>query len=205
MKSAHKAIFITLMAFLAAGCGSVFQPGPTPTPTQDPQNPVYNITLSDFAFTPDRIKLKVGQNVTFHVKNGSATDHEIMIGRNPLRNENGVLGDGFEQDFFALTEPKVTGDAQVMGMPGSDMNMDMSASSSEGDMAMETQAPGGEMGMAEMENGFMVMFDSEQEATINFTVTEDMQGAWTMGCFEVSQGLAHFDRGMVGNVIVQPE
>jgi plastocyanin len=203
-----KFVFTLLMGLLLAGCGSVFQAGPTPTPTLDPQAPEINITLSDFSFTPNRIKLKVGQNVTFHVRNSSATDHELMIGRNPLRDESGQLGDGFEHDFFALTQPKVTGEAQVMGMEGAGMDMSMGTATPEGEMAMGSETPSAEMGgmqgmdEAEMENGFMAMLGSEQEADISFTVTEDMLGTWTMGCFETSQGIVHFDEGMVGNVIV---
>lgn len=216
------AVLIVLSSLLLSACGSVFQPAPTPTLTQDRDAPVFNISLHEFAFEPDRIKLRVGQHVTFHVTNGGATDHELMIGRNPLRDENGELGDGFEHDFFALTKPEVTGDAQVMGMAGGDMNMDMGDATPEGEMAMSTGTPEGEMAMgtetsgsdmgdmenmgeAEMQNGFMAMFESGQEATISFTVTEDMVGTWTMGCFEVDQGMVHFDEGMVGNVIVLPK
>lgn len=227
-----KSVFIVLMGLLVAGCGSVFQPAPTPTPTQNPDAPEISIILGDYLFTPDRIKLRVGQNVTFQVVNKSASEHELMIGRNPLRDESGLLGDGFEHDFFALTQPKVTGDAQVMGLEGAEMNMTMGTEAPgaeeggmenmggdemnmatgtgtpEGEMAMGTEAPSTEMGGMEgmgeneMQNGFMAMFESEQEATISFTVTEDMIGTWTMGCFELSQGVPHFDLGMVGNVIV---
>jgi len=206
-----KSVLILLMGLLIAGCGSVFQPGPTPTPTLDPEAPEITITLSDFSFTPNRIKLRVGQNVTLHVRNGSATDHELMIGRNPLRDESGQLGDGFEHDFFALTQPEVSGEAQVMGLEGAQMDMPMGTATAEGEMAMGSETPSTEtggmegMGEAEMQNGFMAMFESEQEADISFTVNEDMLGAWTMGCFETSQGIVHFDEGMVGNVIVLGE
>jgi len=199
-----------ILATLLAACGAAGTPAPTATPTLDPNNPVINIGLTEYEFTPDRIELTVGQHVTLHVVNHGAIDHEIMIGRNPLRAENGTLGDGFEHDFFALANPMVEGDASVMGMPGMDMGGDS------GEMAMDA-TPTAEMAMdngdGEMHmdddhmegmNGGMVMFEPSQEATIAFDVTEDMLGTWTMGCFELSSGRVHFDEGMVGVLTVFP-
>ena len=197
-------------ATLLAACGAAGTPAPTATPTLDPDNPVINIGLTEYEFTPDRIELTVGQHVTLHVVNHGAIDHEIMIGRNPLRAEDGTLGDGFEHDFFALANPTVEGDASVMGMPGMDMGGDS------GEMAMDA-TPTAEMAMdngdGEMHmdddhmegmNGGMVMFEPSQEATIAFDVTEDMLGTWTMGCFELSSGRVHFDEGMAGILTVFP-
>jgi uncharacterized cupredoxin-like copper-binding protein len=199
-----------ILATLLAACGAAGTPAPTATPTLDPDNPVINIGLTEYEFTPDRIELTVGQHVTLHVVNHGAIDHEIMIGRNPLRAEDGTLGDGFEHDFFALANPMVEGDASVMGMPGMDMGGDS------GEMAMDA-TPTAEMAMdngdGEMHmdddhmegmNGGMVMFEPSQEATIAFDVTEDMLGTWTMGCFELSSGRVHFDEGMAGILTVFP-
>lgn len=208
---------LLIFSFLLTACGAV-APQATPTPTQNPDAPVFNIILHSFYFKPDRIRLQVGQKVTFHISNTDIVDHEIMIGRNPLRNGQGELGDGFEHDFFALTKPKVTGDAQVMGMEGGDMagmamgtgmpessmNMDATATP-EGGMAMGTQTSDGEMGgMTGMENGFMAMLNPDKEATITFTVTPEMVGTWTMGCFEVTNNHSHFDEGMAGILYVVP-
>jgi uncharacterized cupredoxin-like copper-binding protein len=199
------------LGVLLAACGGAAPPAPTATPTLDPVNPVINIGLTEYSFTPDRIELTVGQHVTLHIVNHGAIDHEIMIGRNPLRAEDGTLGDGFEHDFFALANPTVEGDASVMGMPG--MEMDMGDDS--GDMAMEA-TPTSEMAMDDGEmamdgdhmeedmNGGMVMFEPQQEATVTFDVTEDMLGTWTLGCFELSSGQVHFDEGMVGVLVVFP-
>jgi uncharacterized cupredoxin-like copper-binding protein len=195
-----------ILATLLAACGAAGTPAPTATPTLDPDNPVINIGLTEYEFTPDRIELTVGQHVTLHVVNHGAIDHEIMIGRNPLRAEDGTLGDGFEHDFFALANPMVEGDASVMGMPGMDMGGDS------GEMAMDA-TPTAEMAMdgdqgegdhMDGMNGGMVMFEPSQEATIAFDVTEDMLGTWTMGCFELSSGRVHFDEGMAGILTVFP-
>lgn len=199
---------------LVSGCSSVFQPQPTPTPTLDPESPEFTISMDEFTFTPDHIRLVVGQNVTLHVVNNGEEMHELMIGRNPLRAEDGTLGDGFEHDFFALTNVTVQGDAEVMGMNGEEMNMEMGAATPEGAMNMDvgtatpesamtmdmgTAAP--ESGM-DMENGGMVMIQPQKEATITFTVTKEMAGTWTMGCFE-GEGLKHFDLGMAGILYVR--
>jgi len=53
-----------------------------------------------------------------------------------------------------------------------------------------------------MGNGGMVMLDAKKEATITFTVTKEMVGAWTMGCFE-GDTLKHFDLGMGGILYVR--
>jgi len=207
-----------VMAVLISACGTASTPAPTPTPTLDPVSPTINIILDEYTFTPDHIKLKVGQNVTFNIVNQGVTGHELMIGRNPLRAEDGTPGDGFQHDFFANTKPQVIGDVEVMGMeesgmametqaPGTETSgMEMGTATPEGNMAMESGTPGSETGDREhmdMENGFMVMFEPEQEATVTFTVTEDMVGTWTMGCFEGDDNV-HFDQGMAGILYVLP-
>lgn len=201
---------VALVMVLAA-CGAAGTPAPTATPTLDPDNPVINIGLTEYEFTPGRIELTVGQHVTFHVVNHGAIDHEIMIGRNPLRGDDGSLGDGFEHDFFALANPSVDGDVTVMGMP---TGMDMSGDSGEmamdstptPEMAMGDSSGGMDMGGEDMEgmNGGMVMFEPSKEATISFDVTEEMLGTWTLGCFELSSGRVHFDEGMAGILTVFP-
>ncbi|NJC95423.1 MAG: hypothetical protein FIB03_03630 [Anaerolineae bacterium] len=207
---------LLVMALILSGCGSYFQSVSTSTPTLDPDNPEITISLDEFTFTPDHVRLVVGQNVTLHVVNNGEEPHEIMIGRNPLRSSDGVLGDGFEHDFFALTDVSVTGNAEVMGMKGEGMSMDMGTSmpedssgmqmataTPEGMMDMGTAMPEGEMNMdSEMENGGMVMLDAKKEAVITFKVTKEMVGAWTMGCFEGGD-LKHFDLGMAGILYVR--
>lgn len=192
---------LLLVAVLSlTACGSYFQPVPTSTPTLDPDNPKITISLDEFTFTPDHIRLVVGQNVTLRVINDGEDEHELMIGRNPLRNEDGTLGDGFEHDFFALTNVSVTGDAEVMGMNGNGMNMDLGTPTPEGTMDMGTAMPESNMNMDE--NGGMVMLQPTKEATVTFTVTKEMVGTWTMGCFE-GENPRHFDLGMAGILYVR--
>ena len=202
MKKFIAASSLIIMVMLVSSCSSVFQPQPTSTPTLDPESPDITITMDEFTFTPDHIRLVVGQHVTLHVINNGEEDHEIMIGRNPLRDANGMLGDGFEHDFFALTDVAVQGDVEVMGMNGESMNMDMGTATPEGEMDMGVESMDIGMDMGDMENGGMVMIGPKKEATITFTVTKDMAGAWTMGCFEGGD-LKHFDLGMAGILYVR--
>jgi hypothetical protein len=219
-----KTSVILIVALILSSCGSIFQPQPTPTPTLDPDSPEITIVMDEFRFAPDHIRLVVGQHVTLHVVNQGQEDHEIMIGRNPLRAEDGDLGDGFEHDFFALSDITVQGDVEVMGMNGEEMNMDsmdsmeMGTATPEGDMNMDmgTATPeggmdmGGDMSSMEegghegaMANGGMVMIQPEKEATITFTVTKDMAGAWTIGCFEGANPIKYLDLNMAGILYVR--
>jgi hypothetical protein len=202
MKKFIAASSLIIMVMLVSSCSSVFQPQPTSTPTLDPESPDITITMDEFTFTPDHIRLVVGQHVTLHVINNGEEDHEIMIGRNPLRDANGMLGDGFEHDFFALTDVAVQGDVEVMGMNGESMNMDMGTATPEGEMDMGAESMDSGMDVGDMENGGMVMIGPKKEATITFTVTKDMAGAWTMGCFEGGD-LKHFDLGMADILYVR--
>ena len=202
MKKFIAASSLIIMVMLVSSCSSVFQPQPTSTPTLDPESPDITITMDEFTFTPDHIRLVVGQHVTLHVINNGEEDHEIMIGRNPLRDANGMLGDGFEHDFFALTDVAVQGDVEVMGMNGESMNMDMGTATPEGEMDMGAESMDSGMDVGDMENGGMVMIGPKKEATITFTVTKDMAGAWTMGCFE-GEDLKHFDLGMADILYVR--
>jgi len=211
-KPLTKVSLFLLTALFLTSCGSLFQSGPAPTPTLDRYNPEFTITMDEFTFTPDRIRLIVGQTVTIHLVNNGEEEHEIMIGRNPIRDANGELGDGFEHDFFALTEVSVEGDAQVMGMNGDSMDMSSEDSMDTGsddsmDMGSDSSMDTGsndsmDMGEGEMGNGGMVMLDAKGEATITFTVNEGMEGAWTIGCFEGNTP-RHFDLGMAGILYVR--
>jgi len=140
---------ISLFVFIIvlSGCSTGLQFAPTPTPTLDPDNPEITILMDEFRFTPDHIRLVVGQKVTLHVINAGQEEHEIMIGRNPLRGADGELSDGFEHDFFALTQVTVEGDAEVMGMNGESMDMGMDMDSADSDSSMDMDSSGDDNSM----------------------------------------------------------
>ena len=50
--------------------------------------------------------------------------------------------------------------------------------------------------------GFMVLIpNGDEDATITFTVTEDMVGEWELGCF--TDDGQHYEDGMKGTLVVK--
>ncbi len=167
MKSVAIALTIGLGIFLMSACSS--------TPL--------TIRMSEFVFEPNRIKAKVGQQVTLNLVNDGALEHEIMFGRTMMMGNAGQP-DGYETDMFMMAnmEPSVTfGEGMAEGM---DMG--------EGKMGMTS----GEHG------GYMVSLPGMggQTAQMTFTVTEDMVGEWEFGCF-AQEGI-HYEQGMHGTMVV---
>ncbi len=113
-----------------------------------------DIEMNEYTFTPERLELKVGQEVTLNLINTGQLQHEIMFGRDVVKVNNRPAG--YEVDMFesAGVEPEVT----QVGEP--------------------------EHEEMEMHEGFMVALPVEGTATMKFTVTEEMLGEWEMGCFE---------------------
>ena len=68
------------------------------------------------------------------------------------------------------------------------------------DMAMADEHQDGD---EDGHEGFMVFLPvGNEQATITFTVTDDMVGEWEIGCFELDG--VHYDAGMKGALIVKP-
>jgi uncharacterized cupredoxin-like copper-binding protein len=142
-----------------------------------PPEPVsFTIEMSEYAYEPDTIEVKAGQEVTLELVNVGQLAHELMIGRGVMMMEN--RPSGYQTDMFT----SVGVEPEVMMMEG---------------MAEE----GGHE--EEGHTGFMVLLDkSGDKATMTFTATQGMVGEWEMGCFE--QEGVHYDAGMVGTFIVTP-
>lgn len=161
-----------LLALLLAACGG------SGAATPDAAGNL-TIEMSEYKFTPDNIELKVGQKVTFTLVNMGEKDHEFMVGRDVMMMEGAP--NGFQHDFFEGMEP--------MLMRGGAM----------ADMDEEMEHMEAEMG----HSGFMVgMAQGAENATVTFTVTEDMVGEWELGCFEDNG--QHYDDGMKGKLVVKP-
>jgi uncharacterized cupredoxin-like copper-binding protein len=161
MKKIALLFCLGVLVGLLAGCAS-----PTPEPVS------IDLHMSEYAFTPNAIEVKVGQPVTLNLINDGQLAHEVMFGKEVNMIEN--RPSGYHTDMFeaAGMEPGVT----------------MAASE-----PME-----GEMEMHEAEHtGFMVVLPKTgDQATMTFTPTEAMLGEWEMGCFE--QDGVHYQAGMKG-------
>ena len=161
------AVFVLLLAACAGG---------QPESSAKPEPVKYTIEMTEFAFQPNELQAKVGQEVTIELVNSGALEHELMVGRDVKMTNS--RPDGYEQDMFAAT------DAEPMVMGGQEDSMDMGSHGSE-------------------HSGFMVIVPTGSEkATVTFTATKDMVGEWEIGCF--SQDGVHYDAGMKGKFVVAP-
>lgn len=143
-----------------------------------PEPVTITIEMSEYAFAPSEIELQVGQEVTFNLVNVGQLDHEIMFGRDVMQVDN--RPSGYMMDMFES--------AQVEPMVEMEAGMEMEEEHEEGEEGHE---------------GFMVFLPHGNEnASINFTVTEDMVGEWEIGCFELDG--VHYDAGMKGTLVVKP-
>ena len=152
---------------------------------QEPEPVTYQVERSEFAFSPDTLEAKVGQEVTIELTNSGLLEHELMFGQEVMMMDN--RPNGFEHDMF-----EDAGVVPVVAMPAMEMQED---EHQEGDEHSQDEA-------GHEHEGFMVALPAEsmEKATITFTVTEDMVGEWEMGCF-LQEGV-HYDAGMKGTFIV---
>jgi uncharacterized cupredoxin-like copper-binding protein len=136
-------LFIALLIIMAAcGAGS-------------PQTASFDIDMAEYSYSPERLNLKVGQEVILNLSNSGQLAHEIMFGREMMKADNRPAG--YTEDMFEAggVEPEVTQDEEH-----------------------ETEHE------EEMHTGFIVFLEPDATATIKFTVTQGMLGDWEMGCFE---------------------
>lgn len=135
-----------------------------------PQPVEFTVEMSEFAFSPNTFEVQVGQEVTFHLVNNGALEHEFMLGRETMMMD-GMPG-GYEHNMFEGEEPEVMG----------------------GEAHHE---------MGDMDHGFMVSIPrGGEDASLSFTVTEDMVGEWEIGCF--LDGGSHYQQGMHATLTVSP-
>jgi plastocyanin len=176
----RKIVWITLLAaipLILAACSSQAPPEPLEM----------TIDMTEYAFTPADLEFQVGQEVTLHLTNSGALEHEIMFGREVMMTDgmpNGYMVDMFES---AGVEPVVTVEKSEDGEHEEDEHV-------EGDEHTEEDE--------HAHSGFMVKVPvSHDTYTMSFTVTEDMVGEWEIGCFLLDG--VHYNSGMVGALTVE--
>jgi uncharacterized cupredoxin-like copper-binding protein len=145
---------------------------------QTPEPVTYTIEMSEYAFSPNTIEAKVGQQVTLELVNKGTLEHEIMFGHDVMMMNS--RPNGYQSDMFEMANVE----PQVMRM-------------------REGMSEMGESEHGADHTGFMVVLPKANDsATLTFTVTKDMQGEWEIGCF--SQEGVHYDAGMKGKFVVNP-
>ena len=144
MKKVYVVGLLAALVVILAACGGEAQ-----------QAVSFDIEMKEYTFTPERLNLKVGQEVTLNLSNSGQLQHEIMFGREMTNADNRPAG--YMEDMFEAggVEPEVT---QV------------------GEPEHENEH--------EMHSGFMAALPPGGTATMKFTVTDGMLGDWEMGCFE---------------------
>jgi len=126
MKKGILVIILVMAGLVLAACGPA-----APQPLE------MTIRMSEFAFEPNRIEAKVGQQVTLNLVNDGALEHEIMFGRNMMMGDAGQPN-GYETDMFMMANMQPT----VTFGEGMEEGMDMG----EGEMGMTSNAEhGGDM------------------------------------------------------------
>jgi plastocyanin len=164
---------LLMLAVLVSACA-----GSTPEPVAQLEPVFYTVEMTEYAFSPERIEVKVGQEVTLELVNLGQISHELMVGQEVARSNN--RPNGFHKDLFetAHVEPVISGGATAGGH----------AADGHG---------------AEHSGSFMVVLpETGDQASMTFTVTQDMVGEWELGCFE--QDGVHYDAGMKGTLVVLP-
>ena len=177
------ALLVTMPLILAA-CSSQAPPEPLKM----------TIDLKEYAFTPADLEFQVGQEVTLHLTNSGALEHEIMIGRDVMMMEG--MPSGFNVDMFetAGVEPIVSVEMSMETESDGEEHTEGDEHSEEEEHMEEDEE--------HAHSGFMVKVPVSQDIyTMSFTVTEDMIGEWEIGCFLLDG--VHYNSGMVGTLNVE--
>ncbi len=67
---------------------------------QTPEPVTYTIEMSEYAFSPNTIEAKVGQQVTLELENKGTLEHEIMFGHEVMMMNN--RPGGYQSDMFEM-------------------------------------------------------------------------------------------------------
>ena len=72
----------------------------------------YDIDMAEYPYSPERLNLKVGQEVTLNLSSSGQLQHEVMFGREMMKMDNRPAG--YMEDMFesAGVEPEVTQDGE---------------------------------------------------------------------------------------------
>jgi plastocyanin len=160
--------------------------------SQAPPKPLeMTINMTEYAFEPADLEFQIGKEVTLHLTNSGALEHEIMFGRDVMMTDgmpNGYMVDMFES---AGIEPVVSVEESEETAPEGEEHTEGDEHSEVDEHAEDEHA----------HSGFMIQVPVTHDIyTMSFTVTEDMVGEWEIGCFLLDG--VHYNSGMVGTLTV---
>lgn len=180
---------VAAVLVLAAACGGRPSGG---APTNNVQ-----LSLEEYKFVPDKVRLRAGDTVTVTLVNnsGEKREHEFMVGRDVMK--GGAFGDkpvGYMTDFFAGLEVEVLEAQGVKTLAAGEAKLT-------GEAAMPFMGHGGmPMGAGGAHQGFMVQLEPGGKLTFRFTVPADRAGEWEIGCF--AEDGQHYTDGMKATLVV---
>lgn len=141
-------VLVLALVVVVTGCAQAFAARPSPAGEIE-------VVLTDYAFSPNAIRVKAGQAVRFILRNEGRHAHEFMIGRHPVVHQDYLQGpviDAFEVDFFEGLEVHGSGEGMFMNFPGMGMEMEGMDMGDDEQGGMEMGGEEGE-GHAEGEGG----------------------------------------------------
>ena len=174
------------------------------------------VTLDEYSFSPDPLRIPAGQPVTLVIRNVGRFQHEFMAGRN-------AAGDDFEHDLFADLHVNIEkvetagadhGEHEHAGGADADHAEHEHTGAADRDHAAHEQAeaehahaatehdPGAAGGHEHgegHEHGTMVENQPGETFLMSFTLPESRRGEWSTACFLPG----HYDAGMHGTLIVE--
>ena len=175
-------VVIIGLVFLVLGCGE--DEAVTPEFDQPKGVGTLNISMNDFKFTPDKIRLSTGQEIRIVLSNQSAThDHSFTVGYGLIT--QGGSASGFQTDLFEGVEVTVIGPAKLVKTAKAVLTR-------EGDGDVED---GG--------SSFTVTKGPSSQATIIEFVVPDTFGEFEFASFE-NVG-KNYEAGMKGLINVFPK
>jgi uncharacterized cupredoxin-like copper-binding protein len=161
-----------------------------------------DVTLDEYSFSPDPLRIPAGRLVTLVIQNAGRVPHEFMAGRD-------VAGNDFGQDLFAdlhvNIEPVEMADAgheEHGGHAEETEHADQHDATEHGHEAAEADHHAGAEADAHgggHAHGTMAEARVGETVLMTFTLPEDRRGEWMTGCFLPG----HYDAGMHGTLIVE--
>lgn len=172
-----------------------------------------DITLSEYSFAPEPLRIPAGRPVTLVIRNAGRVPHEFMAGRE-------VAGNDFRQDLFADLHVNIEQLEQGVAGHGDhddhaeadehgaghdvDAGHDHAAEHDQGaghdhDAAHDAPDDGAHAHDAGHAHGTMVEAAAGEIFLMTFTLPEDRRGEWSTGCFLSG----HYEAGMHGTLIVE--